>query len=395
MSYEKLGFISGQTLKAEHLNHMEDGIANASDATSAIIDVLELPTENISENAFYRLTTAKIIFNQETTDIWSCQCVESLPEIGYPIFSGDLSDVTNANVTAYYSNSDDSTYGYVTDELSAMFGVPANWYPIGVLVEAVGFTYNGVINDIGDDPMDSSFRVLLSKEYYIYQDGWCKVPFAYEKAPEFDIQWDGDMTGHTALDMSMLGYDQGVYFVKVSDDVFTTEELIGWTMRINYTDGSLYSDGVIEDASLFDTTTYPGAFTINDWIVVLHNADTLATALGIPTGIYTNGVYFLLDPDRYVTSFTAPAKIKKIDSKYLDVNLDVESLGLHSVATSGSYNDLWNTPTIYTDVVRYCYNQGLSSTNKQYARNNIDVYSKSEVEARIAEAIGAAIGGSY
>lgn len=26
MSYEKLGFTSGQTLKAEHLNHMEDGI---------------------------------------------------------------------------------------------------------------------------------------------------------------------------------------------------------------------------------------------------------------------------------------------------------------------------------------------------------------------------------
>ena len=29
MSYEKLGFTSGQTLMAEHLNHMEDGIANA------------------------------------------------------------------------------------------------------------------------------------------------------------------------------------------------------------------------------------------------------------------------------------------------------------------------------------------------------------------------------
>ena len=34
MSYEKLGFTSGQTLKAEHLNHMEDGIANAGGASS-------------------------------------------------------------------------------------------------------------------------------------------------------------------------------------------------------------------------------------------------------------------------------------------------------------------------------------------------------------------------
>ncbi len=30
MSYEKLGFVSGQKLKAEHLNHIEDGIANTS-----------------------------------------------------------------------------------------------------------------------------------------------------------------------------------------------------------------------------------------------------------------------------------------------------------------------------------------------------------------------------
>lgn len=34
MSYEKLGFVSGQTLKAEHLNHMEDGIANSGGVTS-------------------------------------------------------------------------------------------------------------------------------------------------------------------------------------------------------------------------------------------------------------------------------------------------------------------------------------------------------------------------
>ncbi len=34
MSYEKLGFTSGQTLKAEHLNHIEDGIANAGGATT-------------------------------------------------------------------------------------------------------------------------------------------------------------------------------------------------------------------------------------------------------------------------------------------------------------------------------------------------------------------------
>lgn len=34
MSYNKLGFTSGQTLKAEHLNHMEEGIANAGGVSS-------------------------------------------------------------------------------------------------------------------------------------------------------------------------------------------------------------------------------------------------------------------------------------------------------------------------------------------------------------------------
>lgn len=32
MSYEKLGFVSGQKLKAEHLNHIEEGIANAGES---------------------------------------------------------------------------------------------------------------------------------------------------------------------------------------------------------------------------------------------------------------------------------------------------------------------------------------------------------------------------
>lgn len=41
MSYNKLGFTSGQTLKAEHLNHMEDGIANAGGGAFIL-----RPTEN-------------------------------------------------------------------------------------------------------------------------------------------------------------------------------------------------------------------------------------------------------------------------------------------------------------------------------------------------------------
>lgn len=58
MNYNKLGFTSGQTLKAEHLNHMEEGIANAGNASwdnitdkPSYLPVRELATINILPEA--------------------------------------------------------------------------------------------------------------------------------------------------------------------------------------------------------------------------------------------------------------------------------------------------------------------------------------------------------
>lgn len=45
MSYEKLGFESGQKLKAEHLNHMEEGIANAFSSAEAVLYTGQTLTE--------------------------------------------------------------------------------------------------------------------------------------------------------------------------------------------------------------------------------------------------------------------------------------------------------------------------------------------------------------
>lgn len=61
--------------------------------------------------------------------------------------------------------------------------------------------------------------------------------------------------------------------------------------------------------------------------------------------------------------------IKKLDKKYLpdDLNLD-----LADVAYSGSYYDLYDTPTIYSDVVRYGTTQSLSTTQKTTAKTNIE-----------------------
>ena len=389
----KLGKVDSLVSTVNGVTPDENGNVNIDvGSTGGIIDVIELPTENINESAFYRLLTAKFV-SSYTIDGWTCYCVNGLPTVGESV-STDM-----VNITGYYNLPDNEVYGYADENISAVGGIPVGWYPIGVLGQAFNVTWGGVITDVDD--IDDSVKVLLSYDFYIYKNGWSLVPFAYEKQPKFDITWDGDMTGRSALDMSMLGYNQGVYFVKVSDIIPTVDEVVGGSYKgVWHNEDGFNDNDFIYDNDL-NTTTYPGAFIIGDFITVLYDADTLSNALGIPTGIYTNGVYFWIYTDvadgGHITRFTAPTKIIKIDEKFLpDMSVDISSLGLHSVATTGNYNSLNNRPTIYTDVIRYgVSNQGLSSTYKSNVRNNIDVYSRSEVDTKIAEAIGTAIGGSY
>ena len=60
MSYEKLGFVSGQTLKAEHLNHMEEGIANAGGVSS---------WDELADKPFYsEIVEGAVPFDGDLTD---------------------------------------------------------------------------------------------------------------------------------------------------------------------------------------------------------------------------------------------------------------------------------------------------------------------------------------
>lgn len=285
-------------------------LVDVSGGGAAIIDVPELPTENINKQAFYRLQTASFVENGEIYG-WKCHIVDSLPEIGEPV-STDMQ-----NITAYYNKQDDSVYGYADSMISQVGGVPVGWYPMDILAQAFNVSWGGVITDVSDDDGNNIY-LLLSYDFYMYQDERCKVPFAYEKAPRVNIAWDGNMEGKITLDMSLLGYEN-TYFVKVSDDVFTTDEVIGWEYQGKAYDGGSHSREIDYDS--LDIETYPGAFTINNEIVILHDADTLAAALGIPTGIYTNGTYFLLNTEQgYISSLTSLPRITKISQKYIDTD---------------------------------------------------------------------------
>lgn len=64
--------------------------------------------------------------------------------------------------------------------------------------------------------------------------------------------------------------------------------------------------------------------------------------------------------------------VHKLDKKFVPIPDDVVSEDdLADVAFSGDYNDLYNTPTIYNDVVRYGTTQSLTTAQKTQARVNI------------------------
>jgi len=138
--------------------------------TDAIIDVTDLPTENISENSFYRLLTGSLVVNGFVQNAYACHCVDGLPETGEP--------ATNADQTAgvvYYNLQDNGLYGYVDAMLSAGLSVPEGWYPVETLLGTLGYEYAGVITDILEDPDDGAFRFLLERIVYQYKDRWVSM----------------------------------------------------------------------------------------------------------------------------------------------------------------------------------------------------------------------------
>ena len=144
--------------------------ADLPEGGAAIIDVVELPTENIEEDSFYRLLTGSFVVAQRYQNGWTCYCVKSLPEVGEPAANADLSIVT-----AYYNVTDGEVYAYVDDALSGVFGVPVGWYPAAMLFEAAGVEFGGVITDIMDCPVYGPYFLLLEYVIWQHKDGWTSL----------------------------------------------------------------------------------------------------------------------------------------------------------------------------------------------------------------------------
>lgn len=157
-------------------------------------------------------------------------------------------------------------------------------------------------------------------------------PFGTE--PFIDIQWDGDMTDKTMIDMSIVGW-QDAYYVKVSDTVYTVDDLIGtectyidtWYEE-TYTDKyMLPEDWIWDDFNL-------GFVNAEDFISV-YDADAFCESLGVPLGTYTTGTYVIrvanYDDEGNIVGYyriseLVKEKVVKIDEKFLPEKIVGENL---------------------------------------------------------------------
>lgn len=133
--------------------------ADLPEGGAAIIDVVELPTENINEDSFYRLLTGTFVFDGVATTWLRCLCVESLPEVGEPATTDGVT------ITAYYSIQDNAVFMYFSEELSLAYGVGVGWYPADTLFPAFDITWKGVITDVMEDNGDGYYLLLTYATY--------------------------------------------------------------------------------------------------------------------------------------------------------------------------------------------------------------------------------------
>ena len=299
-----------------------------------VIDVTELPTENINEGAFYKLHAAKFISNAYIyAKDWKCHYVTELPAIGEAVTKDMI------NIVGYYNAQDNSCYGYVDSMVGAAAGIPVGWYSFDMLAQAFNTRWGGVTTN--PDDADNTAKVLLTKQIYIYQNGWYEIPFAYEKSSKFNTQWNGEFGNRFVFDMSALG-QAGAYLVKVSDEVPTMDQLLGATVSLST--GEVYT---IDNENDFQEL-FPGAVAATAAVIV-YDAETLNSTFGLPAGHITNGIYFLYaGAEMYVNSLSFPPMITRIDKKFLP-NMDIDPSSFHSIATSGDYNDLINKPDLITE----------------------------------------------
>lgn len=157
----------------------QGGGGSAGNGGDAIIDVVELPTENINTQALYRKITGDFYFDKLPQGA-TIYAVDGLPETGEPCtFDGQSFNVL------YYNIQDKALHGYVPATIGAVLGVPAAWYEASMLAGALGLPYGGVVTSF-EDMEEGVFYTYIEYALYSYKEKWEAVK---------GLGWNGDAKG--------------------------------------------------------------------------------------------------------------------------------------------------------------------------------------------------------
>jgi hypothetical protein len=148
----------------------------SADASPAIIDVIELPTEGVREDCFYRVPEGKMMCGKYLDVYYDVRIVELIPDIGesFERYNEALEDST---YTIYYETSTRNVMAYISEDWASKFKMDAaGWVDMNVIWDLWNASFGGVVTettDIQDD--DSSYRILLGSTVYYYKNVWVSV----------------------------------------------------------------------------------------------------------------------------------------------------------------------------------------------------------------------------
>lgn len=136
--------------------------------SGGIIDVIELPTENIDENSIYRALTGKCYWNGLPDVMTVVYVVKTLPTVS--IIPALMS---TGQIALYYEADTNTVVGYIDEDTHGMTGIPLGWCSAEALIQAAGGPpWGGIIWKKEDDPVDNSIRLLLSYSLYQFKGEW-------------------------------------------------------------------------------------------------------------------------------------------------------------------------------------------------------------------------------
>lgn len=267
--------------------------------SSAIIDVLELPIEDIESTAIYRVPIIQEYFDGSPSSS-IIVCVDTLPQ-----------NPKSWYTQAYFNTQDNNVYGYASEEEASNYEISVGWHNAEVFISRLDSTFGGVVENLEDATGD--WYYLFSYGYYTYLNGtWTRHIGAYEKSSPIDIYWNGNTQGYEVCEA--MG---DVVLVKMSTATPSIAEMIGGRYWMSDADAAqLLTEGAWVEG--------PGAAILqNGEIAIIYSAQDFEMGMGIPEGSVSNGIWFIwAAPDWYPTRLQGPPKIIKLDSKYITGSSD-------------------------------------------------------------------------